>query len=264
MPPDYASVYAKLGRAEELLHGIDDEVRAWQDSKPYSFFTKFNLDYTRASLVIKVNSEPQIIRWSLIVADIFHNLRCALDHLVWAIAVHEDPCLISTNDAVLAFPIWDTRPNSNDRRRIERLSDPVRTVVESMQPHARPQTTFPLHPLSILRNIDNANKHKLLKLVVASTAFGNIKGTYLRQEHEHPGEFTLNTGEIKGDTEIVVTTFSAPHPEMVYEYGIALIIAIPHPSATPAGGDRDDYAALCDAIIAEVKLVIESVKNAVI
>src|ERR1035441_5945672 len=159
MALDISSALAKIVRAKELFDGLDDEVRAWQDTKPYTFTHEVNAKFTRYSIVAYVHNEPPITHWSLIISDIFHNLRCSLDHLIYAVAVHE-----SADAEGIQFPICDVPLNSNDRRRIKSLSDPVRTAIDLVQPYNRGNPSLPQPPLAILRDIDNTNKHRLLKL----------------------------------------------------------------------------------------------------
>jgi hypothetical protein len=45
-----------------------------------------NPDFTRYSFIIRELRRPAFKRWALIAGDCIHNLRSALDHLVYAIA----------------------------------------------------------------------------------------------------------------------------------------------------------------------------------
>jgi hypothetical protein len=59
----------------------------------------------RHSLILRVLKLPALERWSLVAADCVHNLRCALDHLVYAIAVYESGQDPPPNHRGLQFPI---------------------------------------------------------------------------------------------------------------------------------------------------------------
>jgi hypothetical protein len=263
MPPDYSSVYAKLERAEELLLGLDSEVTTWFNTKPYTFSVKVNEEKTRASVFVNVYREPNLVRWSLIIADIFHNVRCSLDHLIWAIAVHETRGTSNVIPKQLTFPIWDNPPNSDARRNINFLSLSVRTAIESVQPHQLPpHPTLPFHPLTILRDIDNANKHKLLMLAISSPAEGDVRITW-EGTSEQP-EQVFNLGDIKDGTEIMGVSFRTPQLKMECRViRLVCIIAMKYSKSAPSGADRDDYAALIDLTLAETKSVISTVRDAV-
>jgi hypothetical protein len=257
MPLDISSALAKIGRAEELLHGLDDEVRAWQNTKPYTFTKNINAEFTRYSVIVHVHNEPPITRWSLIISDIAYNLRCSLNHLIYAVAIQE-----SANTDRLQFPTCDAPLNSNERKRIESLSRGVRTAIESVQPYNRRHPSLPQAPLSILRDIDNTNKHKLLMLAFSNVHAGKI-GLKWEGVQEMP-QSVVYTGEIKDGTEIMMVTFPFPYPNVELEIlELSFIIALKHPTPNAAGGDRDDYGALLDIIIQEVKFVVDTVVAAV-
>ena len=257
MPLDDSSALWKIDRAKELLDGLDIEVRAWIDTKPYGGYTYINPEYTRASFVIKVHKEPPIIRWSLIVADIIHNLRCALDHTFWAILQNRFPAGLPKGADKLSFPIWDGVPDSNQRGNFNCVGPVLFSVVDAVQPYRNPFDGLPVHPLAIIRDIDNFNKHKLLFTVMPSIGRINVKVSGLRKQYEDLSFNDFYRDEIKNDVEAAWSVFDVPHPYMKYEIvELMFIIAIKHPVASRLGRDRDDYATLIDILIAEVRKVV--------
>jgi hypothetical protein len=262
MPPDYSSMYYKLDRAEALLNGLNAKVDAWFATKPYRLRTEHNADFTDYGFFVDVIGSPDIVRWSLIYADFVHNLRCALDHMVWAIAVHENPAVAASNDRSLMFPIWNNPP-SRDRRRIHRLNKPVRDAVEFVQPCNR-VVTAPMHPLALLGYLDNMNKHQLLYLATATVAATQMRLAFGRLPGEVDPIHRVYSGQIKDGAEIMGVTFSHPHPEAKMYYDATFIIAIRYPTPGSGGIDRDDYAALGTHMIREVVGVIGAVTSAVV
>ena len=264
VPPDLSSANWKIDRAVELLHGLDSEVAAWIDKKPYSSYAYVNPEKTRASVIVREHNAPPIIRWSLIVADIIHNLRCALDHAFWAILQDKFPSGLPTDAQRLSFPIWDASPTSNQRKNFKPVGDKLFNAVESVQPYNNPDPRFPVHPLAIIRDIDNGNKHRLLFTVMPSVARIKIAVSKLRNPDDQGHTDNLYRDDLKDGAEAVVTTFSAPEPYVEYECTeFSMIIAIKHPVANRLGQDRDDYAALIDALIVQVKTTIADLIGAV-
>src|SRR2546423_118876 len=102
MTLDLSSVRAKLTRSQEHAQAVKNEAQAWTDRHPYTLIEKTNSDYTRFSLILRVNEAPPIQRWSLMVADCISNLRTALDHLVYAIAIHESGSTAPMHEKFLA------------------------------------------------------------------------------------------------------------------------------------------------------------------
>lgn len=261
---DLASAYHKLDRAKELLDGLDAEVLAWMDLKPYTCFPYISPNYRRASIIVKAHHDPPIVRWSLIVADIIHNIRCALDHAFWAILLNEFGGKAPAKADKLSFPIWDAAPTSNQKRTFEPIGLKLFTAIESVQPYHHPFPDLPVHPLDIIRDIDNANKHKLLFTVMASAARLEVKATNLRNNNQDGIVSELYLGEIKDGVEAVVTIFDTPHPYMKYECPtFTTIIAIRHPIADRIGRDRDDYAWLIDTLLAETRSTIDRLVAAI-
>jgi len=255
---DQSSANWKIGRAKELLDGLGGEVLAWQATKPYSFFTYINPEYTRASVIVRVNHEPPIIRWSLIIADIIHNLRCALDHAFWALISNRLSGRIPRGTRELSLPIWDSPPNSARRRRYEPIGEILFSVADAVQPYRNPFPSLPIHPLSIIRDIDNSNRHKLLFTAMASVGKTDIKITGLRKDYQDLSFQEIHKGEIKDGVEAAWTVFYVPHPDMKCECTQLMPkIAIRHPVADLLGRDRDDYAALIDILIAYVRRTTE-------
>src|SRR5947209_3565314 len=124
-------MWAKLERAREHAQTIKDESGAWFHKYSYTISHKPNDEFTRYSIILNFPACPPFQRWSLLFADSIHNLRCALDHLIYAIAVHEsggqDP---PPNADALQFPVCDSAANFNRpnvQRRISTLSLDVRT-----------------------------------------------------------------------------------------------------------------------------------------
>jgi hypothetical protein len=257
MPPDLSSANWKIDRALELLHGLDTEVLAWHHTIPAGYHIYIDPEFTRASVTVKEFNPPPIIHWSLIFADIVHNLRCALDHTFWALLQEQFPSGITAEAERLSFPIWDIGPNANLRKNFKPIDRKILAAVESVQPYNKPTGEFPVHPLAIIRDIDNGNKHRLLFSLVHLVARLDVRVSNLRHPNQNFTHGELYRGEIKNDIEVMATEFQIPEPYMKYEcLQFMSIIAVRHPVANRLGQDRDDYATLVDSLIVWVRKTI--------
>lgn len=267
---DLTSIRAKLVRSQEHIQTIKNEVLAWTDRHPYSLLQDKNADSTRYSLILRVNEPPPFQRWSLIIADALSNLRNALDHLVFAIAVHESGTNPPPHEGTLQFPITNCRSNFDkaaiDRKQLGTISDPVRAAIETAQPYNRPHPTLP-PLLSILRDLTNRDKHKLLQMAYGTVAQGNIG---LVGEFPRVGTTWTPipfTGEIKDGTEIFAMVCDRPTPDMKFDrHVIDVVVAVRHGKRDPAApdwSDKSDFSGLYIDISKEVRRIIYDVSGLV-
>jgi hypothetical protein len=259
---DLANVKAKLSRGQEHAQTVKNEVRAWMDRHPYSLTKQANANCTRYSLILRENEPPPLRRWTLIIGDCIHNFRCALDYLVYAVAVCEAGTDPPPYERCLAFPITDCRNDFDDsvrRRMLGSISDPVRTVFELLQPYNRSHPTLP-PVLAILRSFNNADKHRLISLVYGTTGsgetgFGGVSPPGAKWKP------VINTGELKDGAEVCAMICDRPAPNMDFNdpIGVEVNISLWHGKRDPSGPDgseRSDFSALLDVMAEEVRKVI--------
>ncbi|MEK7872628.1 MAG: hypothetical protein AAB502_02070, partial [Chloroflexota bacterium] len=101
--------------------------------------------------------------FSLMVGDVCHNARSALDHALWQLWLKKHPSF----DGKVTFPIFDTSDAGDGRhgfkfeatRHIKGLTEPQQTLVESLQPYNTRNKA-----LSVLRDLNNSDKHRVIQL----------------------------------------------------------------------------------------------------
>lgn len=157
-------VHLKMMRAKEQSNALHDKLNAFIERKPHFVVAEIDeetpnyLDFTLRTRV-KEETDPY---WSVILGDFVHNLRSALDHLVYALAA-----LRRKKPRGTQFPIF-LDPCEFQVKGLPYLSgvhEAARTIIEELQPYrvAEPKK----HPLTVLAALSNADKHRLLQ----STAF---------------------------------------------------------------------------------------------
>ena len=268
MNVNLTSVRAKLSRSQEHAQTFKTEFMAWSERNPYSLIKKRNADCTRHSIIIHVNEPPPIQRWSLLIADSFHNLRNALDHLIYAIATHEASPNKPPHERSLQFPITDSKDSFEiaiKRYQLGAISDPVRSAIENAQPYNRAHPTLP--PLfSVLRDFTNSDKHKLLHLALTTPIQGNIgfSGNLPEGANCIPVPFA---GEINDETEIFAMVCDRPAPEMDFDRHIFdVVVSIQHNKRdllAPDWTGRTEFAALYRDMSSLVRGVIYEVASRV-
>jgi hypothetical protein len=153
----------KLDRAAEHIKTLNYAVSRWFDSNPLRVVAQhFDMDQTNYIYLFEFPAVP--ILFGIVAGDIFHNLRSALDHLVWQLALKNT----STPSPITAFPIC-IKNNGDTSRHMNRLlkdvSDDARQVIESLQPYNTTYLRKPEHHgLWMLDQLSNFDKHRIITL----------------------------------------------------------------------------------------------------
>src|SRR5882757_2753581 len=136
--PEFASCWLKLRRAKEHFDTLESEISAWHNPAPYSVRKERNSDGSRHSMILVGDSTKRLERWSLICGDCVHNVRSALDHLVYALAIINSGKNPPPNERNLQFPICGSRSHFNKKGDwIAPLSDAAKTFIERVQSYNR-------------------------------------------------------------------------------------------------------------------------------
>lgn len=155
---------AKLGRAQRHTDVLEAEALDFFGAHPYRLaLTSAEDPWTYA---LRLVSPPVIPaqHWGLLVGDVVHALRCALDYIAWQLAGAD------IADRYTQYPIFETEGawrGAETRGRFLRLPRDVLTLMQRTQPYAG---AGPQHSaLWAIHVLDNADKHRLL-LVLAAVA----------------------------------------------------------------------------------------------
>lgn len=260
MALDLTSVDAKLRRADEHLKAIKGIIASGLTASNYAAVKEVNADATRYSIFLRVKQDLPFEDLSLLVGDCIHNFRSALDHLLYAVAVHESGTNPPPGETDLMFPITSAGKFEGSRWRIKTLSLDVQTAIETLQPDKRRHPEIP-PALWLLRTYDDVDKHRLLHVVLASVHTGHL-GTIVGIPIGRQYDIAFNMGSLKDGTEVVALIFDRPTPNVTYEWEGNLIVAMRHEKG-PLGNVVTEVIALIELIAAEVRHVVAEVSKAV-
>lgn len=162
---DLTSVDLKIQRARAHLMDLDGQVGEYLDRQPYKIVLNTPpSDPLLMFIEFHVVTEPDI-GLGLIVGDFLTNLRAALDHMTCRLVEHSGGVVTERTQ----FPIRDSTTTATGRQRtfaIDGISDPAMLdVFEAFQPYKVGTPTA--HPLAVLRDLCNADKHRLLHVATA-------------------------------------------------------------------------------------------------
>jgi hypothetical protein len=142
---------------------LNAEITAFLEENAYRTVQEPNPD-ARETILRVVGPDPPL-RFSVVAGEVIHQLRSSLDHLLWQLVLAND----NAPSHFHQFPISDSPQEyktARDRKRIKGVSNTAAVLIESCQPYHG--TDFRMHPLHILREMDDANKHRLLVVMSAN------------------------------------------------------------------------------------------------
>ena len=151
-------VDAKLGRALEHLLRLDDQMHEYLDSDPIGVQRQLQKD-ANTSVFALVVERPPPLELAVLVGEVVHQLRSALDHVANQLVRAAG----NTPTRRTAFPVLLRPPDQEFK--IDGGVDPAAlAAVSSFQPYRRgvePEG----HPLAMLNELWNRDKHRNLSLM---------------------------------------------------------------------------------------------------
>lgn len=115
---DLTGCWAKVSRAEEHLADLRNRVQGFVNSGAYRITKEQDFYADEVVVYGEVVREPPMTDWGVVIGDIVHNLRSALDQLVWQLTLASgktppDPIprgKAGRNWRTIAFPIYLDAP----------------------------------------------------------------------------------------------------------------------------------------------------------
>lgn len=202
---------AKLDRARTHFQALDKSIGAFKRSKTHDIVvTKFDQETGEKVVHLKILKEPENPEWGLILGDMVHNLRSALDHLVWQLVLlngekprrqNQFPIIRAKND------YWEVPANRSESvrdRMLAGVAEDHRAFIDMVQPFnggGDPKGTS----LAVLSWISNADKHRVVSAGFVLTSEPSQE--LFDVTTTHPGgavvNMEMNWGELKDGAEIM-------------------------------------------------------------
>jgi hypothetical protein len=246
----------KLWRAYEHFELLQREIRDLKrELKPATFRTEQKPDTqdTFRTVVDQVNAPP--LRLAVIVGDMVHNLRSALDHLVFELA------FLGLRGKRIpertAFPVSGTRRNWNSPHVQNDLLAGVMQKHRAMLYRAQPcyglkdQPTPATsrrrkrHPATDLNNLWNEDKHRMIQLAVAAPF--EVKPSILLRDCRERRMPKIHVGflarPLKEGTEVLTIPIipTGPNPSVYVDIEVACEVCLrngfPHRNLLPNIGN---------------------------
>jgi hypothetical protein len=157
----------KVERAEHVLDELYAAVVDYLSEHNYEVVGEYERE--RSEYVFRGRVTKATAYLSVIAGDVVHNMRSALDHLAWQLALLTTP----TPYDLTQLPIALTPAEFSSKRgkaMIQDLTPEHRARIETFQPYNRSKergASFAPFALRDLRFLSNTDKHRLLNATVA-------------------------------------------------------------------------------------------------
>lgn len=228
---------AKLDRARTHFQSLGASLEAFMRSKTHDFVvTEFDPNTGEKVVNLKILEEPKNPEWGLILGDMVHNLRSALDHLVWQLVILNGKKPSRQNQ----FPIigakkeyWEIpkdRSESVRDRMLAGVAEEHRAFIDVVQPFNGRRDPGTRTALSILSSISNADKHRVIHAGFVLTE--EPSPDIFDATTTHPGGAAINMkmkwGELKDGAEIMRFRPDPPDARVNVNAEIPTYIAFRH------------------------------------
>jgi hypothetical protein len=164
----------KIIRAYDHLKALNDEIDAALSGQPNAVVGEIEPETGDKVYRAQITWQPPR-NWGLLLGDGVHNLRSALDHMVWDLVTLYG----GTPDSNTEFPIyWDGAKyglKGQADRKLAGVPPQAADLIERSQPYHGPTPCE--HPLWVLHELDIIDKHRSI-LLAASVANLRFYGHY--------------------------------------------------------------------------------------
>lgn len=161
-------VVAKLNRAKQEFDVLRQEMGTFSDRDPQPHFSRGYFDADTWEWIERWQiREPPPLRWGVMLGDCVHNLRSALDHLICQLTLLDGGTM--EDCAQTQYPIAsrdEAQFEAMANHRIPDLSKRHRAMVKMTQPYRAGNEAWK-HPLAVLADLSNADKHRILNPAVS-------------------------------------------------------------------------------------------------
>jgi hypothetical protein len=216
----------KFNRAQVHFAGLKNEVTEFFGSHPYTIRRDSSPDLKVHRFYADFIKDVPLLHWGLILGDGIHNLRCALDQAVYAVAIAESGMDPPPDHKKLQFPITsDSKGWEAEKGRIASLSKSAQNAIERQQPRNY-GADFLLTPLGGVREFDNNDKHHVVRIVASFVRTAELLVAGLPPGAEC--QMTWHVGPIARERPILTLTTGRSAPDVDMNKGLDIDLGLPH------------------------------------
>lgn len=185
---------AKVDGAFEDFERLKAGVADFLNGNPYGVEVEYDRDTGWHTAYARIREEPPL-PLSVILGEIAHDVRSAMDHIAWELArEHLDRQPAEGEAHSISFPAALSESAFLSNRTVHNfMSERAKTTVAGLQPYSRPH---PLHgpsanALAVITDVWNTDKHRTLHLAFASVDMGAVKFVWRGSAANYPTKESL-------------------------------------------------------------------------
>lgn len=166
----------KLDRAKFHLDELKKWLLTFAESNPFTFSIEDDPCSVNQQLMwARPRERFPTDKWGVLVGEFVHNVRSALDHLVYQFSTLADG---DPKRRLLQFPIFDDAAayRGQERNYLAGVPDPLKEIIEWCQPYKGCNGDVGI-ALRFLRDINNTDKHRLIPVVVTVAKLDSLQST---------------------------------------------------------------------------------------
>lgn len=250
MPHPLDGPRLKVIRAREHLQSLAIQQLRFFEDNPFPITEEIDRQTGQHFFRVGIDRHPPTHRFAALVGDCSHNLRSALDHLVWRLS--DDFGGTNPDDTATQFPIFRTEIGYNTRgsNQIARVGPSAAAVIRLLQPFHDQEPR--VHPLWFVRELDNGDKHREL----AVTANGYAHRLHHPKDARGTFNLLISVEDLKDGEIFAELTISPAEPEVRVEAHFGFEIALTQPTV-PITQSRLFAVTFLDYLADRVSAVID-------
>jgi len=246
MSDPFTGARAKVDRAREQTNALAADFQRFYDCKPYVVAQTLDPESRRKSAVFRA-TEPIPVEWSVILGEVFHDLRSALDNAIYEMICIEQGAALPQTE----FPVFEDElkymssskagvPNlPSGLHKIRGINVDAQKIVRELQPFQARKAHPNSEPiLALVHDLNITDKHRTIHLCRLRTDSGRYE---VLRDIQTPIDLALPIGALDDGKRLGEWTPTIFDDEPDVEFSIDFAIAL-----------ADTYPPLKNQLVIEV------------
>jgi hypothetical protein len=168
----------KIGWAQGHIDTLESEVREFFDGRSYEVLAEFDAKTIWHVARLRINKRTPDDRWSLMVGDAIQNLRSALDHAVYQLAIAWSKCDPPPDERSIEFPVFKDEKGqagfvARGKPKLAGINPRAAARIEGIQPYNA--SNYEDDPLWLVHELNIIDKHRRIHVTAAMAKTATLR-----------------------------------------------------------------------------------------